>query len=165
MGKQWALQQQEDFERDWETPSISIMVMMKKYGRTRIALHRKAKAMRLLSRKNVPRREWTISEITQFKLDYPQKPMAELCLKYNRTARSLYRRAEVLGIKRNVSQSMILTVTDLEGNLLSLTRLGPEPGIIGRRKAVMGKLLARNKRAIDRGEHILSITHNLECYQ
>lgn len=108
---------------------------------------------------------WTISQEREFKKEYPQANKEYLIKKYGRSWISLKSKARRIGAVRNLDQSYSVKVIDSEGNQIYHTEIPRGNAAKSTLKVVLNRISLLNARAIDRGEWILSITHNLECYE
>lgn len=109
-------------------------------------------------------RSWTKQEEHSFISDYSEMNKNDLIIKYDRTWIAIRQRAMLLGIKRDREQSYDIKITDLSGNVIHEHHVNKNAASFPTKKNMIIRFLALNKMAIDRGEWILSITHNLECF-
>ena len=107
---------------------------------------------------------WSIQEERQLKIDYPQMTPTNLKEKYDRTKRSIDVKAQSLGLKKNSMDSYEIRVFNNENELIFERIIPRSMASYPHKKMIIKRINQMNDRAIDRGEWILSITHNLECY-
>jgi hypothetical protein len=96
--------------------------------------------------------------------DWPEMNEKELVVKYGRSFQAIRLKALRMGLSRDRLQSYRVKVEDFEGNPVYDRTISRGENAKATLKSIIPKLRAMNKRAIDRGEWILSITHGLECF-
>jgi len=165
VSNKWKYSETISLEKDWANMTSNELAI--KYNRPYSSVSKKAKRMGLPmtyqgEKKNVL---WTLNELMSIVTDYPEMNEKALEAKYGRSFKAIHMRAIRLGLKRDRTQSYTVKIEDMDGNLVYNKTIERGENSKATLKSIIPKLRAMNKRAIDRGEWTLAITHGLECFQ
>lgn len=160
----WTFAETESLKVDWHV--MNIAELKEKYRRSTSSLRHKAHRMGL-GRRFIGHKAsitWTVKEGQSLVKDWPEMNEKDLVVKYGRTFKAIHLKAMRMGLSRDRLQSYRVKVEDFEGNLVYDHTIERGENAKATLKSIIPKLRAMNKRAIDRGEWIMSITHGLECF-